>query len=119
MSALQTTWVYLERDPLSSYQLLSIKGRRIRARTLYGAYKNAEDPLSPEQIAQDYDLPLEAVKEAIAYCESDPAEIRLDQELENVIAEVTGLNAPEYRMSPATHYRRVSAAELLRLTEKS
>ena len=42
---------YLERDPKSSYKQLSIKGRRIRGRTLYGQYASAEEPRTPEQIA--------------------------------------------------------------------
>ena len=40
--------------------------RRIRARTLYGLYRSAEAPMTPEEIAREYDLPVEAVKEAIA-----------------------------------------------------
>ena len=37
-----------------------------------------EDPQSMEEIAHDYDIPIEAVHEAIAYCEADPPEIRED-----------------------------------------
>jgi uncharacterized protein (DUF433 family) len=52
-------WHYLERDPKSSYRQLSIKGRRIKARTLYGNYMSAEAPMTIEQIAADRDLPIE------------------------------------------------------------
>jgi uncharacterized protein (DUF433 family) len=82
-----TDWKYLERDPKSSYKQLSIKGRRIRARTLYGRYMSEEEPRTVEVIAQDYSVPIEAVREAIAYCESDPPEIREDFAVEEALAE--------------------------------
>jgi uncharacterized protein (DUF433 family) len=75
-----TTWKYLAVDPMASFTQLSIAGRRIRARTLYGAYMSAEEPRTVEEIAEDYNLPIEAVREAIAYCQSDPPEIRADFE---------------------------------------
>ncbi len=93
----QNTWVYLARDPGSSYKQLFIKGRRIAARTLYGSYVNEEAPMTPEEIAVDYDLPLKAVLEAISYCESDPPEIRQDWETEEALAEATGMNNPSYK----------------------
>jgi hypothetical protein len=34
--------------------------------------------MTPEEIAADYQLPLEAVQEAIAYCRSNPSEIAED-----------------------------------------
>ena len=92
---------YLERDPKSSYRQLSVKGRRIRARTLYGCYVSQEDPRTPEQIAEDYDLPLEAVKEAIAYCESNPPELLEDQRREDALAEASGINDPAYKYDPS------------------
>src|SRR5439155_16721378 len=78
-----TTWKYLERDPKSSLKQLSIRGRRIRARTLYGMFMSAEEPMTPEEIAADYNLPLEAVKEAIAYCQSDPRSEEHTSELQS------------------------------------
>ena len=59
-------WKWLERDPKSSLKQLSIKGRRIRARTLYGQTMG-EDARTPEEVSADYGLPLEAVQEAIEY----------------------------------------------------
>jgi uncharacterized protein (DUF433 family) len=82
MSMTSTEYQFLERDQKSVYQQLSIKGRRIKARTLYGRYRSEEEPRTVEEIAKDYDLPVEAVREAIAYCESDPPEIRADFERE-------------------------------------
>ncbi|MBW3539275.1 MAG: hypothetical protein KY476_03320 [Planctomycetes bacterium] len=75
-------WRFLDRKPGSVYKQLFVKGRNVAARTLYGRYLSEEEPRTAEQIAADYDLPLEAVLEAIAYCESDPPEIVEDWERE-------------------------------------
>jgi uncharacterized protein (DUF433 family) len=95
-----TNWKYLEPRPGSFYRQLWIKGRRIRAEILYGDYMRAEEPWSPEEIAEQYDLPLEAVKEAIAYCESNPPEIEGDHRREDALAEATGMNDPNYNGKP-------------------
>ena len=50
---------------------------------------SAEEPMTPAEIAADYDLPLEAVEEAIAYCQTDPPEIKEDFEREERIMEAT------------------------------
>ena len=94
------TYKFLERDPKSSYKQLSIKGRRIKARTLYGAHVSEEEPRTIEQIAEDYDLPIEAVREAIAYCESNPPEIQEDFDREEARANATGINDPDYKYHP-------------------
>jgi hypothetical protein len=53
-----------------------------------------EEPQTIEEIAQDYDLPVEAVREAIAYCESNPPEIRDDFAREEALMSALGLNDP-------------------------
>ena len=78
MSQAQTKWQYLDRKPGSNYKQLFIKGTRVMARTLYGRFMSEEDPQTIEQIAADWNLPVEAVREAIAYCHTDPPEIRED-----------------------------------------
>src|SRR5436309_2889591 len=89
-------WKWLERDPKSSLRQLSIKDRRIRARTLYGLTKG-EDAMTPEEVAESYDLPLEAVREAIEYCGSDPPEIREDwEDEERSIAEADARGDPNF-----------------------
>ena len=72
MSETQREWKYLERRPGSSYQQLCIKGKRIWAWTLYCEFMSEKEPRAPEQLAADFEIPLEAVQEAIAYCQSDP-----------------------------------------------
>ena len=95
-----TTWKHLERDPKSRLKQLSIRGRRIRARTLYGQFMSAEEPMTPEEIAAGYDLPLEAVQEAIAYCRSDPPEIKEDFEREERFFKAIGLDKPGGKLKP-------------------
>jgi uncharacterized protein (DUF433 family) len=74
-------WQWLYHYPNSSYKQLSVKGTRIHARTIYGE-RVGEDACTPEQSAEDFGVPLEAVLEAIEYCESDPPEVRENFERE-------------------------------------
>ena len=92
-------WKYLERRPGSSYQQLSIKGKRIWAWTLYCEFMNEKEPRTPEQLALDWGVPLEAVQEAIAYCQSDPPELREDHRKDDLLAEAIGMNDPAIRHS--------------------
>jgi uncharacterized protein (DUF433 family) len=62
----QVQYQYLEPRPHSHYRQLWVKGRHIRAEVLY-RYTVGTEPRPPEEVAQDYDLPLEAVQEAIDY----------------------------------------------------
>jgi uncharacterized protein (DUF433 family) len=66
---------YLAPDPDSSYRQFRVKERRIFARTLYSLTTGDEGRMTPEEVAADYQLPVEAVLEAIAYCESHSSEI--------------------------------------------
>jgi uncharacterized protein (DUF433 family) len=76
----QTQWKHLEAHPQSSYKQLFLKGTRLRAEIIYDEmeYGEPDDPMTPEKIAAYRNLPVEAVREAIAYCESDPPEIEED-----------------------------------------
>jgi uncharacterized protein (DUF433 family) len=108
-----TTWQHLAPNPKSAYKQLFIKGRRIRARDLYGMFMSAEEPMTPAEIAADYNLPLAAVEEAITYCQTDPPEIREDFEREERIMEATGMNDPDYKLGGK--YRQLSPEERARL----
>jgi uncharacterized protein (DUF433 family) len=92
------------------------QGRKIRARQLYGAYMSEEEPRTIEEIAADFDVPIEAVKEAIAYCESDPPEIRRDMAIEEAIMEATGMNDPDYKYH--LKYKMLSPQEVARIYRK-
>ena len=96
MSESAVKFQYLAPKPGSSYKQLFIKGRRISARTLYGDFMRTEDPVTVEQIAADYQLPVEAVREAIEWCQSDPPELRRDIARDEAIMEATGMNDVAY-----------------------
>lgn len=57
--------------------------------------------MSPEEIAADYGLPVEAVEEAIAYCESNPPELETDYRREEALMQATGMNHPDYKHHPS------------------
>lgn len=117
MSDEPTTYRYLAPRPESRYRQLFIKGTRIRAEILYSLTVPSADTgevYTPEQIADDYGLPLEAVHEAIAYCKSNPPEIENDRRSEELIAEMSGMNHPEYKWNPKKYRKMVDPAELAR-----
>jgi uncharacterized protein (DUF433 family) len=117
MSSTTTTthWQHLAPNPKSAYKQLFIKGTRIRARVLYGLYMSAEEPMTAEEIAADYNLPLEAVQEAIAYCQTKPPEIDEDFRREERLMEATGMNDPDYKYGGK--YRMLSPQELARILD--
>ncbi len=88
--------------PGSHYRQLFVKGTRIAARILYGYYTPGEDwpGQTIEDIATGFQLPLEAVQEAIDYCETDPPEIPEDLKKEEALMEATGMNDPHYKYYP-------------------
>src|SRR3989442_446801 len=93
------SWKHLEPHPGSLYRQLFIKGTRIRAEVIYGPTVDGEPPyMTPEEIAADYDLPLEAVQEAIAYCETNAAIIMADHRREERLMEAHGMNDPDYKL---------------------
>ena len=65
--ALQTTYQFLESRAESNCHQLCVRGRSLRAETLYRATIGAE-PRTPEEVAADFGVPLAAVHEAVHYC---------------------------------------------------
>jgi hypothetical protein len=57
-------------------------------------------PISGWFWAPHDNLPLEAVQEAIAYCESNPPELAEDYAREEAVMEATGMNDPAYDGRP-------------------
>ena len=100
MSTQPNQYKYLTRKPKSVYKQLFIRDRWVSARTLYGKYAREENPMTPEEIAADYNLPLEAVLESIAYCESNPPELAQDYARDEALMEATGMNDPNYKYHP-------------------
>jgi uncharacterized protein (DUF433 family) len=97
MSETKREWKYLERRPGSSFKQLAIKGKRIFAWTLYCESFNEKEPRTPEQLAEDWGIPVEAVREAIEYCASDPPELREDKRKSDMRREAIGMNDPAIR----------------------
>lgn len=91
------TWQYLTPNPKSCYKQLFVTGTRIRARVLYGLFMSAQEPLTPLEIATEFNLPLAAVQEAIAYCQGNPPEIAQDFEREERLIQASGMNDPDYK----------------------
>ena len=91
-----TIWKYLAPKPGSKYRQLFVKGRNIAVRNLYGCYARDDEPMTPEQIAADRNLPLAVVQEAIAYCQSNPAELERDFALEEALLAAHGINDPGF-----------------------
>jgi uncharacterized protein (DUF433 family) len=105
-------WQYLAPKAKSAYKQLFIKGTRVRADVVYYLSVGRE-PMTPEEIAVDYGLPLEAVKEAIAYCQTKPPEIEEDRRAEECVMEATGMNDPDYKLGG--RYKILSPQERARL----
>src|SRR6516162_5534051 len=66
MSTTEKHYEHLEYRPGSNYRTLWIKGRRIRA-TVVDEHVNGPDPYTPEEFAENFQVPLEAVLEALDY----------------------------------------------------
>jgi uncharacterized protein (DUF433 family) len=99
MATVSVQYKYLAPNPKSSYKQLFVKGTRLRARVLYGSYMSEEEPRTVEQIAADYKLPVEAVKEAIVYGQSNPPEMFEDYRREAALVEETrstGQDCPKH-----------------------
>lgn len=111
----KSAWKYLAPKPASFYKQLFVNGR-IATWILHGMYVSEEEPMTAKEIADDYGLPLEAVLEAIAYCESDPPEMRSDWQREEALIKATGMNDLTYQLSgkatPLTLEERARIEEL-------
>lgn len=91
----QVEYRHLEARPRSNYRQLWIKGRHIRAEVLYRLTVGAE-PRTPEEVAEDYDLPVEAVLEAIEYSVRNGALLDAERAREEARARALGLDKPPY-----------------------
>ncbi len=107
------SWQYLAPNPKSCYKQLFVRDTRIRARVLYGMFMSADEPLTPEEIAAEFNLPLEAVKEAIAYCQSNPPEFAQDFQREERLMEASGMNDPDHKRG--ARFRVVPAEAVARI----
>ena len=83
-------YIHLAPREGSGYQQCFIKGRNLRAETLFRAMMGPE-PMTPDEVARDYDVPVEAVREAIHYCLRDAALLRREREADWAESQARGL----------------------------
>ncbi len=88
-----TQYQHLEPRPGSNYRTLFLKGRRIRAAVVYEAI-HGPDPYTPEEFAQDFQVPLEAVVEALDYVAKNLPIIEQERDREAAGLRARGLLGP-------------------------
>ncbi len=86
---------YLDRWPGSNYRQYFYKKRKIRAETLYRATLEP-DARTPEEVARDFDVPVEAVLEAVDYCQRNEDLLREEREEDLADIRARGLDKPPY-----------------------
>ena len=91
----KTDYQYLEARPSSNYQQLWVKGRHMRAEVLY-RLTVGPTPRSLEEIAQDFDLPIRAVEEAVDYCQQNQEHLHSERAREDATMKRLGLDQPPY-----------------------
>ncbi|MEO0835653.1 MAG: hypothetical protein AAFY16_06640 [Cyanobacteria bacterium J06642_3] len=84
----QTQWQYLEPRPNSWRKQLFFKGRRLRPAIVCSSM--LVEKMTPEEAAYNWDLSIDEVKEAIAYCETNREVIQQDAEAERRYLEERG-----------------------------
>jgi uncharacterized protein (DUF433 family) len=91
----QPQYQHLEARPGSNYRQLWIKGRRIRA-TVVDEVVHGPEPRTPEEFAEDYQVPLEAVLEALDYAARNRPLIQQERDREAANLRARGLlDGPE------------------------
>ena len=93
-------YVHLAPREGSRYRQLFVKGRNLRAETLYRATVGPE-LRTPEDVARDYDVPVEAVQEAIQYCLGNASLLQGEREEDWAESRSRGLDTASPRASGA------------------
>ena len=86
----KTQWQYLEKRPHPWREQLYLKGRKLKAFTLWMNIIVNEMTLS--EAADNWDLPLAAVREVIEYCETHQELLRREAQEERRRLEEKGIN---------------------------
>lgn len=115
--SIATSYQYLEPHPGSQYKQLFIKGTKYCAWDIYcAAYPRGEgDDRTPEQVAEDRDIPVEAVYEAIQYGESRPIEVAYDIRRQDLMMEANNMFHPEYKYRPQELYWPLTTEDYSRI----
>ena len=89
----EAQYQHLEPRPGSNYRQLFLKGRRIRAAVVDEAI-HGPDPFTPEEFASEYQVPLEAVLEALEYVAQNRPLIEQERDHEAAKLRARGLDRP-------------------------
>lgn len=85
----KTQWQFLEPRLSSWRKQLYLKGRKLTAFTVWSDMIANEDTL--DETADNWDLPIEAIKEAIEYCENNQELLKFEAEEERRYLEERGV----------------------------
>lgn len=96
----RTEYKYLKPKPRSNYHQLFVG--RIRAEILYRETVGLE-PLTPEEVAREYGLPVEAVLEAIEYCRRPDVQQLLDAERAREEARIKAAGRDQWPYAPRNY----------------
>lgn len=83
-------WQYLLNRSHPWRKQLYIKGRKLMASTVW--QDMVANQLSPEQAAENWDLPLSAIREVIQYCETHQDLLKLEADEERYRLEAKGVS---------------------------
>lgn len=86
----KTQWQYLEKRPHPWRQQLYIKGKRLRAFTVW--MDMIVNEMTPEEVAVSKEIPLAAVHEAIEYCETHQDLLEREAQRERRYLEAKGIS---------------------------
>jgi hypothetical protein len=97
----QVEYKYLKPKPGSNYRQLFVQGR-IRAEILYRETVGSE-PLSPEEVADEYGIPVAAVLEAIDYCLRSDVQQLLDAERDRETTRLKAAGRDQWPYAPRNY----------------
>jgi uncharacterized protein (DUF433 family) len=86
----KTQWQYLEQRPDGWRKQLYFKGKRLKAFDVWMTM--LVEKMSPEETAEDWDLPLASIEEAIQYCQMHQDLLRREAEEERRYLEAAGIS---------------------------
>ena len=86
----QTQWQHLAPRTNTRWQQLFIKGTRIRASVIYSDMLVNQD--TPEETADNWDLPLSAIHEVMEYCQTHQALLKQEAEAERQFLREQGVS---------------------------
>jgi uncharacterized protein (DUF433 family) len=88
------TYQHLEYRPGSNYREMWLKGRRIRASVVHD-WINGPEPMTPEDFARDFRVPIEAVHEALDYVARNRDFIAQERDREAANIRARGYDRPQ------------------------